>query len=1491
MSFTSQESSIHNETFGKDASFKLSQLIGSMSISPSGRDVVLGSKEGLHIIDLDSPYSPPRFLPHRTPWEVADVQWSPFADRDYWVVSTSNQKALVWNLNLYGWRNSIQHVLHGHRRAITDINFSAHHPDKLATCAVDSFVHCWDLRATARPVISFSDWFSGATQVKWSRQDDHVVASSHDKFLHIWDDRNGAYPARTIEAHDTKIYGIDWNRFEPSKIVTCSLDKTIKFWDTNKAENVPDRVIETTFPVWRARHTPFGYGLMVMPQRGNGDLHLYDRRPVNEVLENGHVKPVHVFRGHKGQVKEFLWRAFGTVNDGVDHRDFQLVTWGTDRDLRLHVVSEDIFANVGYWKGISKPQRLRFTRRGARYKTFRDEPTEQDAAATMLPRTDSIPANNQFLRVRGRLSTNMGMSRIPVAQFKGWLQAGKVGRKTDMHGRGAGRPDMDPISWMKNVKIASEDTDSLADEITFVGDNFKKVDFETVDLSQRKATMSLQSPWGEPGNTSVYTRLDLRFPKGYPKDAQAVIIIQKTNSISSEVQKRLSSDIQKIAEAYKARSRGCIEAVVRYLLREQPLEQIISLVMRDSMTDSKILDTTNPIDDASDDSDDDQIGSLATNVQSNAKVNVPPLAKRCAALWAENGKLVCFFKLDDNEPASLVSTLGTGHLDDSESSKLFGGFGKFQVDSPSRKAKDAVQTANDSDSETSDRSSVFSSSTSSSESLIDFGERTRFGPWQRTTIDSLQRARSTDGSQKSTIIDSMKSGETTGRTIISIHDLTDIIPSSKQAAKDYQISGKMVDLCRINCDVASRYSLSVASTVWRLALFISENQVHEQIENVVLENPDLALLVKQVKIMSNSLPDHSHQGVNPTEPDPPIKNYIGKFYLLPSLMQFCEKIGDIQILALLSAAYLQSHEGVLYAALNSSDNIRHLIKAGAYNHHYRAQGPEYVNRHNIQHLPHNHRGSLHTQGLRFSVSGEKLTDHGDAGKSGATAFTIPSYLPTTRASSGAPSIVALDHGGFTSASHAPALSLAGSPENYRTGGKAEPSIAFPAATASLQALTKSRPPSPTSHPNPTDSFRFGRSSKSLRTSPEDSLVNDTRSRLKSSLSLANVSAYGEENSRQHTSRKGIHPILKVGLSDPTARNSKKKKLRTKIFRPPFSVCQNDIIPILQPLDVYQKCLSYMEQYLPLLESWQLWVQKAEMLTIHAHFKDMLNRIAPEGGTSVSASHNHGLEIRRCCPQCGQEMSPIEKNRVTISWHCTSRSCSSRNPKPSKRQHCTICEVVLGGLSVPCLQCGHLSCYSCAQVWFMRSRDNRKSSSNISNHTNRSDIDSSNNGTCPTGCGCACPFLTTIDVPEPNNMQGEFKSELAGTPTTPRSESFHEIQSHTSPVQERRTHRGQSIGNTNVGADSALNALLALNSQSRHRSISSTVITPRNPEVETGSTTSNTRNRENSINADDELLPWANDKNPTLGRGLGGGFSRGLSNKGSSSTIRQSSRKE
>ena len=338
--------------------------------------------------------------------------------------------------------------------------------------------------------------------MKWNRQTPHILASSHDKFLRIWDSRKGAHPLRSIAAHTTKIYGVDWSRTDTTNLVTCSLDRTIKLWDFEAEFDEPDHVFDTSFPVWRARYTPFGYGLLAMPQRGDHDLHLYDRRLDAAQGELHVTPPAHTFVGHEDQVKEFLWRPRGTVTETNDDREFQLVSWGTDRKLRLHHVDEHVLYSVGYQKGMDVTRRMNFTRRDAVYKTFREN---------TLP----LKNGNEFRSAQERDSHNKGsndfshfrlassISKAPVRFAGGYGNIEPMGSHLGRN-RNTSK-EMDPIAWMRGVKIGKredsptalpfnvpsivspslnvdtwDEFENLGDEITHAGDKFKKVTFEEV---------------------------------------------------------------------------------------------------------------------------------------------------------------------------------------------------------------------------------------------------------------------------------------------------------------------------------------------------------------------------------------------------------------------------------------------------------------------------------------------------------------------------------------------------------------------------------------------------------------------------------------------------------------------------------------------------------------------------------------------------------------------------------------------------------------------------------------------------------------------------------------------------------------------------------------------------------------------------------------------------------------------------------------------------
>lgn len=502
-------------TFNRAVEISLMEPIGSMSISPANRDVVLAARKGLFILDLENPYDQPRFLPHLTTWVPADVQWNPHPARANWVASTSNNKLLVWNLdrpgayragpifsmpvasssnpgssptsphnmgatpstNLTGTlphtpyyaesvtatvsqSSSISHILNAHTRAITDINWSPFHPEILASCGIDTWMWAWDLREPSRPKQGYSAWNAAMTQVKWNRASPHRLATSCDNKVLIWDDRKGALPLATIEAAQSRIYGIDWSRDTSlglSRLVTCSLDGSVKWWDLDspaaqqaigerRLVTEEETMIETHTPVWRARHLPFGNGVMTLPQRGDTSLCMWAKDKPDE--------PVHRFEGHRDTVKEYLIRTQGGSNRERDDRKFQLITWSKDQTLRLWPISEEMMKAVGHKRG--DPIRVLQTRIGAENITYRIPPEpkfEEIASMPLLTSPDGLLKNSP--------SSN-SVSLLPPTEITRSLFSGNLktsDRSTSrLGGVGNGNGGMGPVSGSPHNSTGARST-------------------------------------------------------------------------------------------------------------------------------------------------------------------------------------------------------------------------------------------------------------------------------------------------------------------------------------------------------------------------------------------------------------------------------------------------------------------------------------------------------------------------------------------------------------------------------------------------------------------------------------------------------------------------------------------------------------------------------------------------------------------------------------------------------------------------------------------------------------------------------------------------------------------------------------------------------------------------------------------------------------------------------------------------------------------------
>jgi hypothetical protein len=404
---------------------------------------------------------------------------------------------------------------------------------------------------------------------------------------------------------------------------------------------------------------------------------------------------------------------------------------------------------------------------------------------------------------------------------------GGLGRHGSIHGR---PPLMSPGRRFWDAP------ESLGDEITHVGAKFSKVTFEEASVANRTITVSMNGPWGV-GRKPVYVKLEIKFPVDYPEASAPEFRLEKTTSISDESLKDIYRDLHAIADGYASRKRGCLEAVVCYVLGERGLEDSTAWLKddHDGITGSDI-----EADDSSSDEEAlavDPSGSHSQNLDMlgtglfgavNKHANVP-LPKACGATFSVTGMLVCFFAPKEDKTKSLLSTLALKDTDRSSRGRIFEGFGRLHAGSPGPKRKAASIDGREEEEYDSSDDSFASSSGSSGFSDGDPGLPTRYNvslAWRNHSIIGrrFRRTHSTDRSQRS--------GGTGNRAvamkpknIVSIHNLEYLLPSKKELAEEYVIYGNGPDVCAHNAKVARKHGAQELVNVWEFARLILHNEV------------------------------------------------------------------------------------------------------------------------------------------------------------------------------------------------------------------------------------------------------------------------------------------------------------------------------------------------------------------------------------------------------------------------------------------------------------------------------------------------------------------------------------------------------------------------------------------------------------------------------------------------------------------------------------------
>ncbi|PVH99237.1 hypothetical protein DM02DRAFT_529513 [Periconia macrospinosa] len=964
-------SPFQSPTFDKDVKIAVNEEYTAASISPSGRDVVLAGTRGILIIDLDNPYSPPRYIRHRIGFEVADVQWSPFASRAEWIASTNNNKAIIFNLNIKPSLNEapIQFTLDSHQGNITDINFSAHHPDVLATCALDTYVYTWDLRAPSSvatslssvhrtPSLSFADWQGGATQIKWNRKNEFILASSHDRYVQVWDIRHGARPISTIHAHFNKVYGIDWHRSEPTKILTCSLDKTIKQWDNvGLVESIsnPSRTIFTEYPLLRARHTPFPNGIIAMPQHGSASLGLYPQKPSDSesTIPN---KPAHVFENNAGPARlhEFLWRSRGSFDDGFDNREFQLVTWATDHQLRLHSIDSQMLKQaVAYIKGGPMIEQPSTSRMGAQYITFRDGPAPSHDHNRPNRSQDGF-SQTGTLSSLFKNHRQVSASSLLQAQPKRATMTARTVRRDPT------QRVVNHVTWMHSVNIedrkldqdgkATNQTDTqrheVAQEIAAVGTKYPNLEPEKVDLSSRQSVITFKGPWGDYENAlnqdqtqsrkPVFLRLRIGFPEGYPNAEDVVdgsgesfdreihpldITFEKTTAaITPAMLDHLKTSLDRIARAYAYQGRPALDAVFTYALGESSLDHIIAQA-KDSETKVNVEPEPGHLpgliqdhDNSSEEDEDSDPGEFTNDLMNSSHSNANiPLPAHTVAKFSSPGFLVTTRVPSIGSTTMRAPSIFTADAlrlprnlrQNAQKDDIFETFGRITAghgsDSP--------------DSSVSWESSTSPSSSSGSDSETEARFRNFLPPlpWQKVSSGLHTKA---------SVPSSIDPPQLSKRSVITVLEspVAQFIPSKKILAEEYLIFGDGPSVCSHNADVARKHGYNDLADIWQLCMLVLNNQVPLDILPQQHRREQILVLARRALVRikrKDSGLDLQFDEADPVT-NPKLKGRIKwghhsvVTHLIPALFDYFERLADTQMLAMLSCIFSEpaAREGV-----------------------------------------------------------------------------------------------------------------------------------------------------------------------------------------------------------------------------------------------------------------------------------------------------------------------------------------------------------------------------------------------------------------------------------------------------------------------------------------------------------------------------------------------------------------------------------------------------
>ncbi|KAH8279883.1 hypothetical protein KR054_009472 [Drosophila jambulina] len=488
----------------------------AMSVDYSGQWVLLAGRGYLALQRLGQDDGSLRRLTSRqSKYEVSVAEFAICPSRkEYCAIATSQ------NIDIVRWGTAepiYENSLRGHTRTVTDIDWHGKDPNLLVSCSIDTFSHIWDLREPRKPALSLNAvCMSGATQVGFNRVSGNLLAAAHDGDLRIWDIRKGSCPTHYITAHLNRVHGINWSHKRKTCLATASQDGTVKYFDVCNPRRA-EKIITTMSPVWRARYTPIGNGLVsiVVPHLGRGE---------NSLLlwsNSKQTDPICSFVGHTDVILDFAWRP-----NRESSTEIELVTWSRDRTLRVWKIDDNM---------------LKLCEPAAEEEESRFEP---DLSELRVPTPPEF-LHPRSLMVAGSLPISTGdgnCNTLPMARSPSF---GGYCRREEPH-----------IAR----SLTDQPTCSLHHEFSLLNTNMPHVEVDMLDAIKRYACFRICAG----GHTVI---LQVNFATSYPSpSAPPEFQLCQGTTLSSEVSGILLKVLRCNALQRVKKSRTCLEQCLRALV-------------------------------------------------------------------------------------------------------------------------------------------------------------------------------------------------------------------------------------------------------------------------------------------------------------------------------------------------------------------------------------------------------------------------------------------------------------------------------------------------------------------------------------------------------------------------------------------------------------------------------------------------------------------------------------------------------------------------------------------------------------------------------------------------------------------------------------------------------------------------------------------------------------------------------------------------------------